>query len=688
MNKNETSNSNHKVNTINESNSSSSRKWVIIVIISFLSLIIWTLVGDHSNNKPAISLFNREGSNQQSVEDKPVGKGIFNLQNRNSAKEDKKAIENLSFSQFIKLVEQNKIQSIKISKEQEYSNGILTDGSKFKTIVIPSNDLIFRLNKAGIDVAVKEPKLKVGSMIINILTFMFMMLMVIWLFKLLKGAKSRKGTGGIGGSMMESLGGKFSPAIIKDKKTFKDVVGIPEAIEEVEEIVDFLQNSEKFSRLGARIPKGILFSGLPGTGKTLLARAIAGEAKVPFFSATGSEFNGMIVGLGVSRIKTLFATARKSSPCLIFIDEIDAIGQQRGRGTMSSDMDREATLNQLLAELDGFDTESGVILIGATNRPEILDKALLRPGRFDRQVYIDLPKMIGRKEIIELYAKKLKIDKSVDLGRLAKITTGFSGAEIENVLNEAAIIGSRENNKFIVEENIESAFDKIVMGHERKNKTHKEDIPLIAYHEAGHALTHILLEKEGIDPIHKVTILQRGRALGFVSSRPDRDKVSLPIKQVKAELVSILSGRVAEEIIFGKDAITTGASSDIQMASNLARRAVTEWGFSKKVGMINVMHRDHYGQLIYPLSNDMLKKVDSEVDAIIDTAYKKSTQLLTKNKVKLKLLADSLLKHETLSGDEVSKILKSGKIPPVKISKAVKIKVVKQKKKPSMPSSP
>ncbi|MBD5405924.1 ATP-dependent zinc metalloprotease FtsH [bacterium] len=456
------------------------------------------------------------------------------------------------------------------------------------------------------------------------------------------------------------------------KVRFSDVLGADEAKQEVAEIVDFLSDPTKYSRLGAKIPKGVLLVGAPGTGKTLLAKAIAGEAGVPFFSTSGSEFVEMFVGVGASRVRALFEQAKKSAPCLVFIDEIDAVGRHRGSGYGGGNDEREQTLNQLLVEMDGFETNTGIIIIAATNRVDVLDDALLRPGRFDRQVYIDLPDLKGREAILKKYISKVNILSDVDVVSVARGTPGFSGAELANLVNEAAIIAARKNKKKISQEDFEYARDKILMGLEHKSKTMSpEELKNTAYHEAGHALCSVLLPE--VDPIHKATIIPRGQALGLVQQLPERDKVSVNITEIRSNIAVALAGRISEETFFGKDKITTGASSDIQAATKYARNSVVFWGLSPKIGTVYYGEREKY-----PISEETSREIDLEVKRMIDEGYKLAKSTITKNKAKLEKLAKALLEYETLTGDEVRAIVNGKKIKLTKKVDVVKNRIERE----------
>lgn len=455
----------------------------------------------------------------------------------------------------------------------------------------------------------------------------------------------------------------------KNKVTFKDVAGVEEAKEEVWEIVEYLRDPKKFQRLGGRIPKGILMVGSPGTGKTLLARAIAGEADVPFFSISGSDFVEMFVGVGASRVRDMFEQGKKNAPCLIFIDEIDAVGRHRGHGLGGGHDEREQTLNALLVEMDGFDTQEGIIIIAATNRPDVLDPALLRPGRFDRQVTVNLPDVQGREKILKVHAKKVKIAEGVDLGVVARGTPGYSGAELANVINEAALLAARKGLKAITLPELEEARDKVRWGRERRSLALTEDEKRkTAYHEAGHAILNELLEHT--DPLHKVTIIPRGPALGVTMMLPERDKFSYFKKEMLDQLVVAMGGRVAEEIVL--DDVASGAMGDIRMATNLARRMVCEWGMSEELGMVEYGDGQEHVFLAREISSgrsyseETARKIDSEVKRLIDNAYERATKMLSENRASLEAIADALLEYETLDRNHIVEIMETGSIqnPP------------------------
>jgi cell division protease FtsH len=457
----------------------------------------------------------------------------------------------------------------------------------------------------------------------------------------------------------------------KNKVTFKEVAGMAEAKEEVEEIIQFLKDPKKFQRLGGRIPKGVLMVGPPGTGKTLLAKAIAGEADVPFFSISGSDFVEMFVGVGASRVRDMFEQGKKNAPCIIFIDEIDAVGRSRFSGIGGGHDEREQTLNALLVEMDGFDTQEGVIIIAATNRPDVLDSALLRPGRFDRQIVIDMPDLVGREEILKVHARAVKLAKEVDFTVIARGTPGFSGADLANLVNEAALLAARNDKKGVGMEELEEARDKVRWGRERRSRVMDEkDKKVTAYHEAGHAL--VMFKLDFTEPLHKVTIIPRGMYLGATFSLPLKDKFHESKKQLLDEVAGIMGGRIAEEIAFGDS--TSGASGDIKQATHIARKMVTEWGMSEKIGMVNVSeHEEHMflGRDLFKgreVSEQTARDIDGEVRRIIDEAYSRAKEILTTNKDKLIALAEALLEYETLDAAEITEIIDTGKLqnPPTR----------------------
>jgi len=568
----------------------------------------------------------------------------------------------LSFSDVLRRA--NDIKTMEINKD-DIATGVLKDGTPYRATITYNPELLEKLSAGGTAVSINRND-STWDMIGKGLPIAVSVLFLFWLLRLLRG-----GSGGGAGGITRSLIGQNPTKITtgKTKTTFKDVAGIDSEKQELMEVVEFLKNKDKFKSLGARVPRGVLLSGEPGTGKTLLARAVAGEANVPFFATSGSDFSGIIVGLGVAKIKEIFDLAKRNAPCILFIDEIDAIGQSRSKHSFN-DNDREQTLNQLLIEMDGFANDTGIIVIAATNRPDMLDNALLRPGRFDRQINIELPNLEGRRDILELHAKKFKIDDKVSMMDVARGTTGFSGADLENLLNESALHAVRAEHKSVEQSDIEEARDKILMGPKKNRKMRPEDIKLTAYHEAGHAF--VALHYDGIvDPIHKATIIPRGRALGMVQHLPIDDKVSMTIEEVRATLSVDLAGRASEEIFFGKNKITTGAESDIAMATRIARRSITTAGLSDKIGMVAVNQANTFGQRIAleNASEKTAEAVDGEIKNWLDNAYKDAKNLIAKNKAKVEKLAKALLEKETLSGEEIRAIISDKKVVAKKTSK-------------------
>ena len=560
------------------------------------------------------------------------------------ASNEVKPIE-LTFSDVLRRAPEIKTMEIRGSD----AAGTLTDGTPYTATITYDPELLSQIAENGASISIDTSKTWVdylGTWVPILMGLFF----IWWIFR---GFKMR--AGGLSRSLAQQNPTKITTG--KTKTTFKDVAGIDSEKQELMEIVDFLKDGKKFRDVGARVPRGILLSGEPGTGKTLLARAIAGEANVPFFAASGSDFSGIIVGLGVAKIKEIFDMAKRNAPCILFIDEIDAIGQRRSTHSYN-DQDREQTLNQLLIEMDGFANDTGIIVIGATNRADMLDPALLRPGRFDRQVYIELPDLSGRREILDLYAKKVKVSSDVNLQDLARGTTGFSGADLENLLNEAALHAVRNGRKEISQIDVEEARDKILMGPRKVRKMRPEDIKLTAYHEAGHAFVSMMYS-DITDPIHKATIIPRGRALGMVQHLPIDDKVSMTIAEVRANLAIDLAGRSAEEVFFGSDKITTGAESDIAMATRLARYSITTAGMSKKIGLAAINQVNSLGtrSALENASEKTAEMVDDEVRAWLDSAHADATRLLSKNKETVRKLAEELLAKETLTGDEIKEIV-------------------------------
>jgi len=562
----------------------------------------------------------------------------------------------ISFSDFMAAVENGNVSEVQIKGNNV--QGFFEDSRPFNTYAPNYPNLVDKLNESGVKITA-IPTEKGLHPILSVLLSWFPMLLLIgvWIFFM----RQMQSGGG------KALGfGKSKAKLLTEqigKITFSDVAGIDEAKQELEEVVEFLKDPKKFSRLGGKIPRGCLLIGPPGTGKTLLAKAIAGEANVPFFSISGSDFVEMFVGVGASRVRDMFEQAKRNAPCIIFIDEIDAVGRHRGAGLGGGNDEREQTLNQLLVEMDGFETNEGVIIIAATNRPDVLDPALLRPGRFDRQVSISNPDIIGRDKILKIHIKNVKVSPKFDSKIIARGTPGFSGADLANLVNEAALLAARKNKRLVTKEDFEEAKDKVMMGAERRSMVMTDDEKkLTAYHEAGHAIA--TLHSPASDPIHKATIIPRGRALGMVMRLPEKDQLSMKQDQMSAHLLIAMGGRIAEEMIFGKDKITNGAASDIQMVTNLARKMVTEWGMSEKLGRLkynNDSEEVFLGHSVTQsknLSDATAKLIDEEIRNIVDEAETECRKILTKNIEELHIIAKGLLEYETLSGDEIKDLLK------------------------------
>ncbi len=604
---------------------------------------------------------------------------LFNLFNRPQGQ-----TTSLTYSQFVAAVESHEIANVQISSD--VVSGTMQDGRAFRSIY-PVNDdeMISILRQNGVNISVKEvPK---DSFLMSIFVSWFPMLLLIgvWIFFM----RQMQMGGGKGGAMGF---GKNKAKLMEqgeNKKTFADVAGIDEAKEELEEIIDFLRDPQKFTKLGGRIPKGVLLAGSPGTGKTLLAKAIAGEADVPFFSISGSDFVEMFVGVGASRVRDLFSQGKKNAPCIIFIDEIDAVGRHRGAGLGGGHDEREQTLNQLLVEMDGFEANEGVIIVAATNRPDVLDPALLRPGRFDRQVIVPVPDVKGRRMILEIYAKKTKMQNDVDMEIVARGTPGFTGADLENLVNEAALMAARQDAQEINQEMIDKAKDKIMMGSERRSMIITEaEKEVTAYHEAGHALVARMLPDT--DPIHKVSIIPRGRALGVTMQLPTEERYTHSKKFLEHSLCILFGGRVAEQLIFNE--ITTGAGNDIERASAMARKMVCEWGMSEALGPLTYGKKEEQiflGREISQhrdFSEDTARKIDAEVSQIIRAANEHVTQILTENLDVLKRVAEELLERETIVLADIEDILDELR-PGVYERAVVEEKKVKEKVKKAAEST-
>ncbi len=537
-------------------------------------------------------------------------------------------------------------------------NGTLSDGRTFQTYTPEDPALVSRLTEKGVRVVARAEENEINPLFQYLLSWFPMLLLIgVWVFFM----RQMQSGGG------RAMGfGKSRARLLTEKQgriTFDDVAGIDEAKGELEEIVEFLRDPQKFQRLGGKIPKGALLVGPPGTGKTLLARAIAGEANVPFFTISGSDFVEMFVGVGASRVRDMFEQGKKNAPCIIFIDEIDAVGRHRGAGLGGGNDEREQTLNQMLVEMDGFESNEGVILIAATNRPDVLDPALLRPGRFDRQVVVPNPDVQGREKILRVHMRKVPLASDVDPKTIARGTPGFSGADLANLVNEAALLAARTGRRTVGMHEFEAAKDKVLMGTERRSLVMSEDEKrMTAYHEAGHALAALHLPE--CDPVHKATIIPRGRALGLVMSLPEGDRYSKHKSKLLQELSMAMGGRVAEELIFGPDKVSNGASGDIKMATDQTRRMVTEWGMSEKLGMIaygensQEVFLGHSVTQSKNLSEETARQIDAEIRRIIDEAYARTRQILSENIDELHLLAKGLLEHETLSGDEIRLVIK------------------------------
>lgn len=590
--------------------------------------------------------------------------------------------ERLAFSDFLNRVDDRQVNSVKI--QGRYIEGSLADGTSFSTYAADYPGLIDKLNINGVYIEVSPPDTKMNSLFSIFVSWFPMLLLIgVWIFFMKQMQGGGKGMGF----------GKSKAKLISDKGpkiTFADVAGIDEAKDELSEIVDFLRNPSKFQKLGGQIPKGCLLIGPPGTGKTLLAKAIAGEANVPFFSISGSDFVEMFVGVGASRVRDMFEQGKRNAPCIIFIDEIDAVGRHRGIGMGGGNDEREQTLNQMLVEMDGFEVNEGVVIIAATNRPDVLDPALLRPGRFDRQITVSNPDIVGREQILKVHMKKIKYSDKVDPKIIARGTPGFSGAELQNLVNEAALLAARAGKKIVDMHDMEEAKDKVLMGVKRKSLAMSDDEKkLTAYHEGGHALVGMYCPAS--DPIHKATIIPRGRALGMVMRLPENDRFSMSLEKMKADIAIAMAGRIAEEMIFGIEKVTSGASSDIKMATKMAQAMVTEWGLSEKVGPIfhGRSNEDMYasGAGDKTRSEKTSEDIDVEVRRIVDEGYNFAREILTKHLEQLHVLAKTLIIEETLSGKQIKNLLLGNPIDseedpefPVnrKKSTAKKTKVVKK----------
>src|SRR3989475_42831 len=566
--------------------------------------------------------------------------------------------EEVKFSEFVSKVEQSDVREVTI--RGNYINGLFKDGRPFKTYMVEYPDLVKVLREHHVTINAKPPEDNPWYVTLLVTWGPFILFLALWFF-LMRQMQ-------IGGNKALSFGRSRARLLTEDRKkiTFSDVAGIDEAKEEVDEIIEFLKDPHKFQKLGGRIPKGVLIVGPPGTGKTLLAKAIAGEAGVPFFSISRSDFVEMFVGVGASRVRDLFEQGKKHAPCIIFIDEIDAVGRLRGAGLGGGHDEREQTLNQRLVEMDGFDTTEGVILTAATNRPDVLDPALLRPGRFDRQIVVNRPDLRGRAEILKVHTKKVPVAGDVELEKIARGTPGFSGADLENLVNEAALWAARQNKKVVEVVDFETAKDKVLMGAERKSLIlSDEEKRTTAYHEAGHALMAKLLP--GADPVHKVTIIPRGRALGMTMQLPTDDRHNYSKEFLYNTLAILLGGRVAEELVLHH--ITTGAGNDIERATDLARKMVCEWGMSERLGPLTFGKKDEeifLGREIATrrdFSEQVAIEIDHEVRRLVTENYERATRMLTEHMGVLKALAEALLEKEVLDAPEIDQIVQQGSLP-------------------------
>ena len=574
--------------------------------------------------------------------------------------------DSINYSQFVREVRSGRVELVELAGIN--ITGVRSDNSQFRTVMplIGDDQLMNDLFDNDVEIIANEPEQQ--SIWTQLLVASFPILIIIALFFFFMRQMQGGGVGGKGGPM--SFGKSKAKLLGEDqiKITFADVAGVDEAKADVEELVEFLREPDKFQRLGGRIPRGILLVGQPGTGKTLLAKAIAGEAKVPFFSISGSDFVEMFVGVGASRVRDMFEQAKKQAPCIIFIDEIDAVGRHRGAGLGGGHDEREQTLNQLLVEMDGFEANAGVIVMAATNRPDVLDPALLRPGRFDRQVVVSLPDIRGREQILKVHMRKVPIDDDVKANITARGTPGFSGADLANLVNEAALFAARAGRRLVTMEEFEKAKDKIMMGAERKSMVMSEKEKLnTAYHEAGHAIVGRLMPDH--DPVYKVSIIPRGRALGVTMFLPVEDRYSISKQHILSNICSLYGGRIAEEMTLGKDGVTTGASNDIQRATEMARNMVTKWGLSDELGPLLYFEEEAEVFLgrsaaMQPktISSDTAIAIDKEVRKIIDTCYKKAEKLLENNKDKLELMKDALMEYETIDALQIDDIME-GKAP-------------------------
>ena len=576
--------------------------------------------------------------------------------------------DNIIYSQFVQELRDGRVQAVDIQNLQ--ITGFRSDGTRFRSIMPAIGDRGLMDELLESNVAISGTQEEKPGFLSQLFLSLLPVLVIVGLFFFFMRQMQGGGGGGKGGPM--SFGKSKAKLLGEDqiKVTFADVAGVDEAKEDVQELVEFLREPDKFQRLGGKIPRGILMVGQPGTGKTLLAKAIAGEAKVPFFSISGSDFVEMFVGVGASRVRDMFDQAKKQAPCIIFIDEIDAVGRHRGAGLGGGHDEREQTLNQLLVEMDGFEVNDGVIVVAATNRPDVLDPALLRPGRFDRQVVVGLPDIRGREQILKVHMRKVPIDDNVKASLIARGTPGFSGADLANLVNEAALFSARAGKRLVTMEEFEKAKDKIMMGAERKSMVMSEkERRNTAYHEAGHAIVGRLVEEH--DPVYKVSIIPRGRALGVTMFLPEEDRYSLSKLGILSQICSLYGGRIAEEMTLGMDGVTTGASNDIQRATEMARNMVTKWGLSSELGPL--LYSEDEGEVFLgrsaasqskSFSSDTAKSIDKEVRKIIDTCYSKAKDILETNRDKLELMMEALMEYETIDANQIDDIMNGHKARP------------------------
>ncbi len=584
---------------------------------------------------------------------------LFNMFNNNTAQSQRG--EEITYSEFLTAVEAGNVSEATISGNR--ITGKLSDsGGTFQTYAPEDPGLVERLRQKNVKFKVAPRDEDVPSILSVLLNWFPMLLLIaVWIFFMRQMQSGSGRAMGFGKSRAKLLTERHG------RVTFEDVAGVDEAKSDLQEIVEFLRDPQKFQRLGGRIPRGCLLVGPPGTGKTLIARAVAGEANVPFFTISGSDFVEMFVGVGASRVRDMFEQAKKNAPCIIFIDEIDAVGRHRGAGLGGGNDEREQTLNQLLVEMDGFEANEGIIIIAATNRPDVLDPALLRPGRFDRQIVVPLPDVVGREKILRVHMRKVPVAPDIDPRVIARGTPGFSGADLANLVNEAALLAARRNKRLVTQSEFEDAKDKVLMGSERRSMAMTEEEKLAtAYHEAGHAIVNIRVP--GNDPLHKVTIIPRGRALGVTMSLPERDKLSYSKEWCEGKIAMTFGGRVAEQLIYGKEHLNTGAASDISQATNIARRMVTEWGMSEVLGplLYNENQQEVFlGHSIAQhqnMSEETARMIDDEIRRIVNAGYDKAWEVLSENREELEAITQALMEYETITGEEVKALTRGEKI--------------------------